>query len=152
MYPADFDDDDDDNDSEKREEEVTGGDGNSKKKMQLSKGAKRREITGDGTFYRLIMTYFLQELWPYVSQLGTNPLPVELGTAGFLHKAIYNKLASVYNDHTCDKLLKSFVVNHDVSITSGVQKEAPATFDQLSALAISQGMDFVNTHYHQARR
>jgi hypothetical protein len=48
--------------------------------------------------------------------------------------------------------LKSFVVNHDIYVTSGVQKEAPATFDVLSALAVSQGMDFINKHYCHARR
>jgi hypothetical protein len=79
----------------------------------------------------LILTYFLQELRPYVSQLGTNPLAVELGTAGFLHEPLYNKLASVYNDST-HELLKSFVVNHDIYVTSDVQKETPATSDDTS--------------------
>ena len=117
----------------------------------MSKGAKPREISEEGTLYRLILTYFLQELRPYVSQLGTNPLAVELGTAGFLHEPLYNKLASVYNDST-HELLKSFVLNHDIYVTSGVQKEAPATFDELSSLAVSQGIDFINKHYRQARR
>ncbi len=97
------------------------------------------------------MTYFLQELRPDVCQLGTNPLAVELGTAGFLHEPIYNKLASVCNDSTHESL-KSFVVNHDIYVTSGVEKDAPATFDELSALALLQGMDFINKHYRQARR
>jgi predicted urease superfamily metal-dependent hydrolase len=95
--------------------------------------------------------YLLQELCPYVSQLGTNPMAVELGTVGFFHEPLYNKLASVYNDST-HELLKLFVVNHDIYVTSGVQNEAPATFDQLSALAVSQGIDFINKHYCQARR
>ena len=82
------------------------------------------------------MTYFLQELRPYVCQLGRNPLAVELGTAGFLHEPIYNKLASVYND-SMHESLKSFVVNHDIYVTSSVQKEAPATFDELLALAVA---------------
>jgi hypothetical protein len=102
----------------------------------------------------LIITYFLQDLRPYVSQLGTNPLAVELGTAGLIiHEPIYryNKLASVYND-SMHESLKSFVLVHDIYVTSGVQKEAPATFDELSALAVSQGMEFINKHYRQARR
>jgi hypothetical protein len=78
--------------------------------------------------------------------LGTNPLAVELGTADVLHEPIYNKLASVYNDSTPESL-KSFVVNHNIDVTSGVQKEAPATFDELLALALLQGMDFINKHY-----
>jgi hypothetical protein len=148
MYGEDFDDGvdgDDDDDSKDGGEEV-----NSKKKKCLSKGAKPREILEDGSLYRLILTFFLQELRPFVSHLGTNPLAVELGTAGFLHEPIYNKLASIYNDRT-HASLKLFVVNHDIYVTSGVQKEAPATFDVLSALAVSQGMDFINKHYHFAK-
>jgi hypothetical protein len=103
----------------------------------------------------LIITYLLQDLCPYVSQLGTNPLAVELGTAGLIiHESIYryNKLASVYNDSTHESL-KSFVLVHAIYFKSGVQKEAPATFDELSALAVVlQGMEFINKHYHQARR
>jgi hypothetical protein len=52
----------------------------------LSKGAKPREISEESSLYRLIITYFLQKLRPYVSQLGTNLLAVELGTVGFLHE------------------------------------------------------------------
>jgi hypothetical protein len=91
-YGEDFDggkdDDDADDSKEDGKEEVTVGDGNSKKKKQLSKGAKCIKITKDRSLYRLIMIYFPQELCPYVSQLGTNSLAVELGTVGFLHKAI----------------------------------------------------------------
>jgi hypothetical protein len=130
---------------------VTGGQANKKKIRLLSKGAKSREITEDGSLYGLIITHFLQGLRPYVSQLGTNPLAVELGTAGFLHEPIYNKLASVCNN-SMHGLLKSFVLNHDIYVTSGVQKEAPATFDELSVLAVLQGMEFINKHYSQARR
>jgi hypothetical protein len=55
------------------------------------------------------MTYFLQELWPYVIQLvGTNPLVVELGTVGYLHEPRYNKLVSMYNN-SMHKFLKLFV-------------------------------------------
>jgi hypothetical protein len=50
--------------------------------------------------YCLILTFFFQELCPFVSHLGTNPPAVELGAARFLHEPIYNKLVSVYNDHT----------------------------------------------------
>jgi hypothetical protein len=133
------------------EEEVTVGHGN-KKKKRLSKGAKpRREIAEDGSLYRFSITYFLQELCPHVSQLGTNLLAVELGAAGFLHEPIYNKLASVCNN-SMHGLLKSFVLNHDIYVTSGVQKEAPATFDELSVLAVLQDMEFINKHYSQARR
>jgi hypothetical protein len=56
---------------------VTGGHNNNNKK-RLSKGAKPREIAEDGSLYRLIITYFLQELRPYVSKLGTNPLALNL--------------------------------------------------------------------------
>jgi hypothetical protein len=104
-----------------------------------------------GTLYHLIVTYFLQQLCPYVSQLETNPMAAELGTAGFLNEAIYNKLASIYNNSTHESL-KSFAVNCVIYVTSGIQKESPATFDELPALAMLQGINFVNKHYCQARR
>jgi hypothetical protein len=153
MYSEDFNggvEDKDVQDSCDGKEEVTEGQANNKKK-QLSKGAKPRELSEEGSLYRLIITYFLQELCPYVNQLGTNPLAVELGTAGFLHEPIYNKLARVYNDSTLESL-ESFVLNHDIYVTSGVQNEAPARFDELSALAVPQGMEFINKHYRHARR
>jgi hypothetical protein len=129
---------------------VTGGHLNNKKN-RLSKGTKPREIAEYGSLYRLIITYFLQELHPYVSKLGTNPLAVELGTVGFLHEAIYNKLASVYKKSMHEPLKSFDVLNHDIYVTSCVQNEAPATFDELSALAVSQGVDYINKHYCQAR-
>jgi hypothetical protein len=45
------------------EEEV-----NSKEKKRLSEGAEPREISEDGSLCRLILTFFLQELRPFVSQ------------------------------------------------------------------------------------
>jgi hypothetical protein len=132
------------------EDKVTGRKTNRKKKW-LSKGAKPREISKEDSLYRLIITYFLKELCPTVSQLCPNPLAVKLGNAGFFHEPIYNKLASVYKDSTHESL-KSFVFDHDIYVTSSVQKEAPATFDELSALALSQGMEFINKHNHQAKR
>ncbi len=91
MYAKDFhcsDKDDDVDDSCEVDEDTTVGDEN-KKKKRLSKGSKPREISEDRTLYHLILTYFLQEPCPYVSQLGTNLLAVELGTAGFLHEPTY---------------------------------------------------------------
>jgi hypothetical protein len=62
MYGEDFDlgkDGNADHDSKDGDEEgETEGGGNSKKKKRLPKGAKPREITKDGSFYRLIMAYF----------------------------------------------------------------------------------------------
>jgi hypothetical protein len=131
------------------------GDSTSKKKpkrvSKLTKGSKPREISQDGSLYRIILVYFLQELRPFVNQLGTNPIAVQLGTPGFLHESTYNRLASVYNDSTREEL-KTFVVNHEIYVTSSVFKEAPATFDNLSGLAVSQAMDYINKHYRQARR
>jgi hypothetical protein len=149
MYSEDFNggaEDKDVQDSCDGEEEVTGGQANNKKK-RLSKGAKAREIGEEGSLYRLIITYCLQELRPYVSQLGTNPLAVELETAGFLHEPIYIKVASAYNDSTHESL-KSFVLNHDIYVTSCVQKEAPAMFGILSVLAACvprYGISLTNT-------
>ncbi len=64
---------------------------------------------------------------------------VELGTAGFLHEVIYNKLVSVYNGATNELLKKSFKRDDDIYITSGVQENIPATFNKLFL------------HWHSAR-
>jgi hypothetical protein len=146
MYPNDFDYKDDENDSYDHEDN-TGMDGTKKKK--LLKGTKPREIMGDGSLYHVILVYFLQELRPFVLQLGLDPTAVELGTAGFLHEPVYNKLVNVYNDATRESL-KSFKMDNAICITYGVHKNAPATFDKLSALAFSQAINFINKHYREA--
>jgi hypothetical protein len=75
MYGEDFDDvvDGNDNDSKDGKEEV-----NSKEKKYLSKGNEPREISEGGSLYHLILTFFLQKLRPFVSQLGTNPWQLNL--------------------------------------------------------------------------
>jgi hypothetical protein len=151
MYLNDFQDEDTNpqhpnNDSD----DDTVGDGRTKKKKRkkLTKGAKPREITRDGSLYRVILVYFLQELRPIVLQLGMNPTAVQLGTGGFLHEQIYNKkLAHVYNDASRDSLSSSFATNHDLYISCGVPEDYPSKFDNLSALAFSQAMNFINNHY-----
>jgi hypothetical protein len=92
----------------------------------------------------LIQTFFLEELLlhPFVSQLGTNPLAIELGTG----------VMNLFTTSWQASILKLFVVNQDIYVTSGIQKEGPATCDELSALTVSQGMDFLNKLYSQARR
>jgi hypothetical protein len=75
-----------------------------------------------------------------VLRLGLNTTAVELSTVGFLHEAIYNKLASAYSDATTE-LLKSFKRDSDIYITSGVEEYVPATFDKLFALAFCQAMN-----------
>jgi hypothetical protein len=123
--------------------------GTKKKKNNLSKGTKPREMMGDGSLYHVILVCFLQELCPFLLQLGLNPTAVELGTAGFLHETVYNKLVNVYNNATHESL-KSFKMDNDICITYGVEEDVPATFDKLSALAFSQAMNFiVNKHYHE---
>jgi hypothetical protein len=124
------------------------------KKKKFSKGTKSREIMGDGSLYHVILVYFLQELrcallccsWGWL-----NPTAVELGTSGFLYEPLYNKLVNVYMDGTRESL-KSFKMGNDIyMITYRIQEDAPATFDILSALALSQAMNFINKHYREAQ-
>jgi hypothetical protein len=120
MYPNDFDDKDkDDDDDSYDHEDNPDMDGTKETKKQLSNGTKPREISmGEGSLYHAIIVYFLQELRPFVLQLGLNPTAVELGTSGFLHEPVYNKLVNVYNDSTRE-LLKSFKMGNDICITYG---------------------------------
>jgi hypothetical protein len=96
---------------------------------------------------------FFPRTLPFCKSAWYQPgVALELGTtAGFLHEPIYNKLVSIYNDST-HASQKTVVVNHDIYVTSGIKKEVPATFDELSPSSVSQGMDFLNKHYRQARR
>lgn len=155
MYPNDFEEQstNPDHPSNDSDDNDTVGDGLKKKKKvkKLTKGAKPKEITRDGSLYRVILVYFLQELRPIVLQLGMNPTAVQLGTGGFLHERIYNKLAHVYNDASRE-CLSSFPTNHDLYISCGVPEDAPSKFDKLSALAFSQAMNFINNHYRVAVR
>jgi hypothetical protein len=43
------------------------------KKKKLSKNAKPAAVTRDGSYWRAILTYFLQSLCPHVIKLGNNP-------------------------------------------------------------------------------
>jgi hypothetical protein len=70
----------------------------------------------------MVLVYFLQELHAFVLWLGLNPTALEVGTAGFLHEALYNKLASVYNNATND-LPKSVKSDNDIYITSGAKED-----------------------------
>jgi hypothetical protein len=84
MYPKDFEDPEYNDDGGDGEPDDKGA---KMSKIKLSKGTKPREMTCDGSLYRVILVYFLQELRPFVLQLGLNPTPVELGTVGFLYEA-----------------------------------------------------------------
>jgi hypothetical protein len=148
MYPNDF---DDEEEKDEEEKDDNGDDdaqegGGAKKKKKLAKGTKPREILGDGSLYRVILVYFLQSLRHYVLRLGLNPSAVQLGTSSFLHEDVYNQLANVYNDAT-NESLKSFKLDNEIYISAGVKTDAPATFEQLPALAFCQAMNFINKHY-----
>jgi hypothetical protein len=74
MYLNDFNDKDDDNDSDAdHEDDTEEGAGTKKNENKLSKGTKPREIMSDRSLYCVILVYFLQELHPFVLQLGLNP-------------------------------------------------------------------------------
>jgi hypothetical protein len=107
MCPGDFDDNKDGDDADE---------GAKKRKRKLTKGTKPREILGNGSLYRVTLVYFLQTLRPFVLRLGMNPTALELGTGSFLHEAVYNKLANVYNDASDDSL-KSFKADDNIYIT-----------------------------------
>jgi hypothetical protein len=120
MYPTDFEEEKDDNDEV--DDGGTEEEGAKKKKMKLSKGTKPREIMDNGPLFRVILFTFLQELRPLMVQLGLNPATaVELGTAGFLHEAIYNKLTSVYNGATGPRMHSTEGPAHRLVPTKQIQ-------------------------------
>jgi hypothetical protein len=43
-------------------------------------------------------------------------------------------------------------MENDIRVTSGVQEDAPATFDKFSTLAFCQAINFLNKHYREAVR
>jgi hypothetical protein len=73
------------------------------KGKKLKKGSKPQAVTKDGTYYRVILTYFLQELRIYVTGLGENPTAKQLDDSKqFLHADKYAKLAEAYNSDRDD--------------------------------------------------
>jgi hypothetical protein len=72
----------------------------SSKKKKKDKKSKPAAIQQEGTFYRVIVTYFLQDVRPYVIKLGSQPNKSALDKRELLHQPIFDKLAEVYNDES----------------------------------------------------
>jgi hypothetical protein len=118
----------------------------STKKKKKDKKSKPAAIQQEGTFYRVIVTYFLQDVRPYVIKLGSQPNKSALDKRELLHQPIFDKLAEVYNDESRNDL-KSLPYTHEMYAKCNVHANIPSKFDPLTARDISESLDFINYHY-----
>ena len=147
MYPDDFTGNDEGRDN-KSDDEQASGPGKVKK---LKKGSKPPAVTKDGTYYRVILTYFLQDLCHFVTRLGENPTAKQLDDSKqLLHADKYAKLAEAYSSDHDD--LNTFIGNHQIYADAGVTANQPSVFNELSPLEFCQTMDYINSHYRDTKR
>jgi hypothetical protein len=118
----------------------------STKKKKKDKKSKPAAIQQEGTFYRVIVTYFLQDVRPYVIKLGSQPNKSALDKRELLHQPIFDKLAEVYNDESRNDL-KSLPYTHEMYAKCNVHANIPSKFDPLTARDISESLDFINYNY-----
>jgi hypothetical protein len=70
-----------------------------KRKWRKCKATTPEAITKPGSYYHIINTYMHENI-PHVLNLGSIPTMAALDSRKFLHKEIYDKLLSSYNDIT----------------------------------------------------
>jgi hypothetical protein len=121
-------------------------------KKKTSKSQKPEVVQHDGTLYRVIVTYFLQEVRPYVIKLGSQPGKDALDKREILHQSVFERLAKVYNDEAREDL-KTLPYTHEMYAKWNLSRNIPSYFDHdLTALDISQILDFINFHYKDRMR
>jgi hypothetical protein len=123
------------------------------KSTKKKKGKKQKPAVTqqEGTLYRVIVTYFLQDVRPHVIKLGSQPGKNALDKREFLHQAVFEKLAEVYNDELRDDH-KSLPYRHEMYAKWNINANIPSKFDPLTALYISEILDFINYHYKDRMR
>ena len=137
-----------DNESGHETNEIKAG-GSKKKKKKHKKGQKPAAVQTKGTFYCVIMTFFLEELRPQVLMLGHQPMKGTLDRHEILHLEVYEAMAGVYNDK--EHLdLKKIPFADGMYIWKNVDDDTPLRFDVLMPVQFSQTLDFLNVKYQKA--
>lgn len=100
-------------------------------RKKTSKSQKPEVVQHDGTLYRVIVTYFLQEVRPYVIKLGSQPGKDALDKREILHQSVFERLAKVYNDEAREDL-KTLPYTHDMYAKWNLSPNIPSYFDHLT--------------------
>jgi hypothetical protein len=145
MYPENF-----GKKTDKKSDKKKTSDG-SNKIAKLSKNAKPPAVTMDGSYWRAIMTFFLQTMTPHVIKLGNNPHVDKVDGRRFLHEDIWILLAGEYNrsDHPD---LKMFLRDDVYYQQAQVPADIPSKFDTLTPIELSQLLSHIRCFYRKAVR
>jgi hypothetical protein len=137
--------------SKKKTLDTNGSKGSKKKASKLSKNAKPPAVTQDGSYWRAIVTFFLQTMSPHVIKLGNNPSIDKVDGRRFLHDDIWVLLAAEYNrpDHPD---LKTFLKNDVYFEQAQVPEDMPSKFDVLTPIELSQLLSHIQSFYRKAKR
>ena len=130
------------------EEEKTAKKTSNKKKAAKTKPQAVRQ---EGTLYRVINTFFLQEVRHLTTKIGNQPTARALDKREFLHKDTFEKLAKIYNDSSREDLNK-LSHPHDFFVDTKVAFNVASNFDALTAHDFSQILSFINSHYKDCIR
>jgi hypothetical protein len=125
--------------------------GENKSKKKLSRNAKPPAVTKDGSYWRVIATYFLESMRPHVIKLGNNPDVQSVDSRKFLHEDIWSILAEEYNkqDHPN---LRTFLRDDNFYELARIPEDIPSTFDTLTPIELSQLVSHINYYYKKAIR
>ena len=123
-----------------------------KRKNRKCKATTPEAITKPGSYYRIINTYMLDENRPHVLKLGSIPTMAALDSRKFLHKEIYDKLLSSYNDITNNAISGFAYPEVEYFQLVGVCNNVANDFDCISSADFSDAMGYLNFHYQVAHR
>lgn len=126
------------------EEEVEVGDKN--KKKGSNKGKRPTKITSKGSLYRVILTYFLQDMWEFVKKIATNPEGFELNVPCTHHERCWNMLSGRYNDPALVDL-NTFDALDNVFVSTGINGDKSTMYDKLTGATFSATMVYFNKIY-----
>jgi hypothetical protein len=122
-----------------------------KTKKKLSRNAKPPSVTKDGSYWRVIVTYFLESMRPHVIKLGNNPDVQSVDSRKFLHEDIWGILAEEYNKKEHPDL-GTFLRDDNFYVLAQIPEDIPSTFDTLTPIELSQLVSHINYYYRRAVR
>lgn len=117
------------------------------KKKKKNKSTKPACVKSEGTWYRFLLTLFLQELRPYVTKLGLQPTKNDLDKRRIPHFEVFNKMANIFNDADRNDL-KHLPNRHEYWTNCEVAHDIPSDFDDgLTAEEMAEIFDCLNYWY-----
>jgi hypothetical protein len=121
-----------------------------KRKRRKCKATTPEAITKPGSYYCIINTYMLDENRTHILNLGSIPIMAALDSQKFLHKEIYDKCVSCYNDKTNNPISGLAYPEVEYFQLVGVCNNVANCFDCISSADFSDAMSYLNFHYQVA--